>query len=98
MDLESLRHIQNPWMLLGLRCGQVVIFHLPGLGTNYEPQVEIGVVVGTWRGVKMPKMSADEVPVNSCVAFRAVSLDLVDEDWWIWWCSVSLRSFCNMCY
>ena len=49
-----------------MRPGNVVQFQLAGAKGN--------------AGIKSPKVYAGEVNVNSCVAFRAVALDLVDQD------------------
>ena len=61
-----------------MRPGNVVLFQLAGAKGNAG--VELGFVLTCWRGIQSPKVYAGEVNVNSCVAFRAVALDLVDQD------------------
>ena len=56
----------------------MVLFHLAGAKGNAG--IELGFILTSWRGIKSPKVHAGEVNVNSCVAFRAVALDLVDQD------------------
>ena len=38
------------------------------------------MILTVWKGVKAPKPHSGEVPVASCVAFRAVQLTLEKED------------------
>ena len=61
-----------------MRPGNVVLFQLAGAKGNAG--IELGFILTCWRGIKSPKVYAGEVNVNSCVAFRAVALDLVDQD------------------
>ena len=61
----------------GLRPGTVVLFSLPV--SAKRPQVEVGVVLTVWRGLKNPRPHGGEVKVASCVAFRVVKLDLADQ-------------------
>ena len=56
----------------------MVLFQLAGAKGNAG--IELGFILTCWRGIKSPKVYAGEVNVNSCVAFRAVALDLVDQD------------------
>eukprot|EP00435_Cladocopium_sp_Y103_P037650 s1066_g10.t1 len=44
--------------------GHVVVMKLPGLRNTAG--VDIGLVTTVWRGVKQPKPSAKEVPINGC--------------------------------
>ncbi len=70
------------WRFFGsslLRPGNVVVFHLAGDGSG-EPTLELGLVISVWKGIKSPKLVATECHVNSCMAFRAVSLDILNED------------------
>ena len=71
--------VENPWVLW-IRPGHIVIFHLPATGPNSDPHLEIGMILSVWKGIKAPKLCAGECHVNSCTAFRAVSLDIVDEE------------------
>ena len=48
-------------------------------GAKGNAGIELGFILTCWRGIKSPKVHAGEVNVNSCVAFRAVALDLVDQ-------------------
>ena len=57
----------------------MVVFHLAGDG-SCEPSLELGLVLSVWKGIKSPKLVATECHVNACTAFRAVSLDILDED------------------
>lgn len=57
----------------------MVVFHLAGDGSG-EPSLELGLVLSVWKGIKSPKLVATECHVNACTAFRAVSLDILDED------------------
>ena len=61
-------------VISGLRPGHVVLFSLPG--HSKRPQVEVGLVLTVWRGLKNPRPHGGEVKVASCVAFRVVQLDL----------------------
>ena len=36
----------------------------------------MGLVITVWRGVKQPKINTRATPCSSCIAFRAVSLDM----------------------
>lgn len=58
----------------------VVVFHLPSQGDNRPAQLDIGLIVSIWKGVKDPKIYSGEVPVSGCMAFRALSLEMVLED------------------
>jgi hypothetical protein len=44
-----------------------------------QPDLEIGLILSVWKGIKSPKVVASDCHVNSCMAFRAISLDLVDQ-------------------
>ena len=56
----------------------MVVFHLPSGGD--KPILEIGLVMSVWKGVKSPKVVSGECHVNSCMAFRVISLDIEDPD------------------
>ena len=58
----------------------MVVFFLPSSGNEKEPVLEIGLVMSVWKGIKFPKVTAGDCHVNSCMAFRAVSLQMEDED------------------
>ena len=45
-----------------------------------NPLLEIGLVMSVWKGIKDPKIVATDCHVNSCMAFRAVTLQMEDED------------------
>lgn len=48
------------------------------------------MVVSAWRGIKAPKLHAGETPVNSCVAFRVIQLEIGDpkaESATLWTCN-----------
>ena len=53
---------------------------MPGHIVIFRPHLEIGMILSVWKGIKAPKLCAGECHVNSCTAFRAVSLDIVDEE------------------
>ena len=54
----------------------MVLFQLPGAVGSDNQFVEMGLVVSVWRGIKVPKLYTGAVNVNSCVAFRVISLDM----------------------
>lgn len=63
-----------------------MLFQLPE--TQEHSGIELGMVLSVWKGVKNPRLFAGETHVNSCVAFRAVALEMVDqENNAEWWCS-----------
>ena len=67
------------------RPGNIVLFHLPTVGAaSKQPQLELGMVVSVWKGIKQPKAFSGEVSIQTCTAFRAITLDLeaeqVDQD------------------
>jgi hypothetical protein len=63
-----------------------VLFQLPE--TQEHSGIELGMVLSVWKGVMNPRLFAGETHVNSCVAFRAVALEMVDqENNAEWWCS-----------
>ena len=72
------------WFILVLmlpacrRSGHVILFSLPS--DSVQPQVELGMVMTVWRGVKNPRPHSGDVQVNSCVAFRAVQLAMETEE------------------
>ena len=37
------------------------------------------MVLSAWRGIKAPKLNAGDTPINSCVGFRVIELELMDE-------------------
>ena len=61
-----------------MRPGHVVLFRLPE--GKHHSGVEMGFLTSVWKGVKIPRLYAGETPVNSCMAFRAVAMDLVNMD------------------
>ena len=65
---------------LSLRPGHVVVFILPSTATEKEPLLEIGMLMSVWKGIKDPKVVATDCHVNSCMAFRAITLQMEDED------------------
>ena len=60
------------------RPGNVVLFQLPE-GKDHAG-IELGFVVSVWKGVKAPKLSSGPTNVNSCVSFRAVAMDMVNQE------------------
>ncbi|CAK9080136.1 unnamed protein product, partial [Durusdinium trenchii] len=56
--------------------GNVVLFHTPSAAS----EIEIGLVLSCWRGVKAPKMHASEIRIDSCSAFRAVVLNKMSDN------------------
>lgn len=58
----------------------MVVFILPSCSSDKEPLLEIGLVMSVWKGIKDPKIVATDCHVNSCMAFRAVTLQMEDED------------------
>ena len=59
----------------------MVVFHLPSSAADKVPDLEIGLVLSVWKGIKSPKVVASDCHVNSCMTFRAISLDLVGQAW-----------------
>ena len=60
-----------------------MLFHTAGKG-----DVEIGMVLTAWKGIKSPKPHNGEVLINSCSALRCIVLDmLVESDSTRWTCS-----------
>ena len=62
--------------MIKLRPGNVVIFHTP----SKNSYLDVGMVLGVYKGVKMPKLHSGPTPINSVSAFRVVSLDLDDTE------------------
>ena len=58
-----------------MRPGHVVLMKLPGHSGTSSAVAQIGMVLTVWKGVKAPKPCSSEVPINGCVAFRAVCLE-----------------------
>lgn len=56
------------------RPGHIVLVSLPG--DSEDVQVEVAMVLTVWRGIQNPRPHSGEVHINSCVAFRAVQLEL----------------------
>lgn len=56
------------------RPGNIVLFCTPGK----NPMIEVGMIVSAWKGLKAPRLHASPVPVQSCVAFRALRLELAE--------------------
>lgn len=68
----------------------MILFHVP-----QTSEVDIGMVITVWKGVKKPKVHPGEVPINSVAAFRAVVMEMVDtEDATRWRCHA--RSICTV--
>ena len=61
-----------------MRPGHVVLFTLPC--DSKDAKIELGMLMTVWRGIKQPRPHSGEVNVASCVAFRAVQLEMVDQD------------------
>ena len=59
------------------RPGNVVVFHTPRLREAY---LDVGLVLCVWKGVKQPRLHSGETPINSCTAFRVLSLELANEN------------------
>eukprot|EP00435_Cladocopium_sp_Y103_P053525 s768_g17.t1 len=57
--------------------GNVVVFHTPRRKDSY---LDIGMVLSVWKGIKQPRLYSGETPINSCTAFRVLSLELADQD------------------
>ena len=36
------------------------------------------MIISVFKGVKAPKLNAGETPVSSCLAFRVITLEIVD--------------------
>lgn len=64
---ESCKHFPRP--------GSIVLFCTP----CKKPVIEVGMVVSVWKGLRAPRLHASAVPVGSCLAFRALRLDMADE-------------------
>ena len=56
-----------------------MVFHVPGASADSNPQLDVGLVMSCWKGVKSPQVCASQVPVASCMAFRVVSLTILKE-------------------
>ena len=54
--------------------------------------LEIGLVMSIWKGIKSPKVVPGECHVNSCTAFRVISLDIEDPDNSLEWTCSSVSS------
>ena len=66
----------------------MVLFH------TVRGDIEIGMVVAAWKGVRKPRLHSGETPINSCVAFRVVELDMVEEgDSSRWMCSSKSKAW-----
>ena len=61
-----------------LRAGHIVLFQIPG--NKQHSGIELGLVISVWQGIKAPKLTEKPVHVNSCMAFRAIGLDMVDQE------------------
>lgn len=49
----------------------MILFHTP----CKNPYIDVGMLVGQWKGVKKPKMVSSELPINSVIAMRVLSLE-----------------------
>lgn len=58
----------------------MIVFHLPTAAPDGKHHLEVGMVVSVWKGVKKPRLHSAESHINSVVAFRAISLNIADED------------------
>eukprot|EP00435_Cladocopium_sp_Y103_P032820 s4175_g8.t1 len=61
-----------------IRSGHIVLFSLPC--DSAEPQIELGMILTVWRGIKSPKPHSGDVQVTSCVAFRTVQLAMENQE------------------
>ena len=60
------------------RSGHIILFSLPC--DSAQPQLELGMILTVWRGIKNPRPHSGDVQVASCVAFRAVQLAMENEE------------------
>ena len=60
------------------RPGHTVLFQLPE--RHAHSSVELGLVLSIFKGIKAPKVFSGEASVKSIMAFRAVGLDMVDQE------------------
>ena len=60
------------------RPGHIVLFQLPE--SHAHSSVELGLVLSIFKGIKAPKVFSGEASVKSIMAFRAVGLDMVDQE------------------
>ena len=65
------------------RPGHVVLFNLPN--STDGRGIEIGLVISCWRGIKAPRIFSAPTQVNSCSAFRVVTLDMGDYESVVLW-------------
>ena len=56
----------------------MVLFQMPNCCA--QQGTEMGLVISAWRGIKAPKLFSGSTNVNSCVAFRVVVLEMVEND------------------
>ena len=72
------------WILLdvgSIRCfrnGHIILFQLPN--RDVDGGLELGMVMSIWKGVRNPRLITGDSPINSVVAFRAVALEMVNEE------------------
>ena len=57
-----------------MRPGNVILFNTP----SKHSELQVGLVLSVWKGVKAPRLYSGETPIDSCVAFRAVELSMED--------------------
>ena len=60
------------------RPGHIVLFQVPE--SHAHSGVELGLVLSTSKRIKAPKVFSGEASVKSIMAFRAVGLDMVDQE------------------
>ena len=75
-----------------LRPGNVILFIKPGK----KPEVELGMVLSAWRGIKQPRLHHGETPCSSCVGFRVVELAITnprDEVPFEWQCNSESKAW-----
>ena len=56
----------------------MVLFVLPS--ADAQPEVEVGLVLSVWRGVKQPRLFSSASHTSSVAAFRVVALSMTDQD------------------
>lgn len=70
----------------------MVLFNLPSCVTR--DGIEMGLIVSVWRGLRSPHLFSGGSRVESCPAFRAVLLDMEEDDKSLslhkrWYCSAT---------
>ena len=78
IDIENLTIAVSLCFTLHLRPGHVVLLQLPK--AEGHGGIELGFLTSVWKGIKAPKIFAGETPVNSCLAFRAIAMNMVNQE------------------